>query len=224
MTPSNSPAIAPGTRASTVVGPRIRLQTWGITTAAVVVVDQVTKTLVLRSIDASERIEIIGSLSLVRRFNKGAAFSFGAGSSLTAWFATAIIVVITVAVVRHLIKPSIQAPSAGDWRWWVALGLIIGGGLGNQIDRFFRSGGMNRGAVVDFIDVGFWPIFNVADSALSIGCVLIALLSLRDPSRAASSALPVAADTTATHDVTPSDVTPSDVKPSNVTPFDSHLQ
>ena len=147
------------------------------------VFDQLAKDWVLRSIGPSERRTIAGPLSLVRRFNTGAAFSFGNGNRATAWVVTFVVCVVLVGVVGHLSKPPPNSPAASDWRWWVALGLITGGAVGNQLDRLLRSGGWNRGAVVDFIDVGFWPVFNIADSALTIGCVAVALLSLSAPLR-----------------------------------------
>jgi signal peptidase II len=57
----------------------------------------------------------------------------------------------------------------------VALGLVLGGAFGNVGDRIFRSPGFLRGAVVDFVDVGFWPVFNLADSAITCGCILLLL-------------------------------------------------
>jgi len=67
----------------------------------------------------------------------------------------------------------------GSSGWGVSLGLLLGGAVGNLIDRLFRSPGVGRGAVVDFIDFRVWPVFNVADSAIVIGGVLAVLLSLR---------------------------------------------
>ena len=55
----------------------------------------------------------------------------------------------------------------------VALGLVLGGAFGNVIDRVFRSPGFLRGAVVDFVDLRFWPVFNLADSAITCGCLLL---------------------------------------------------
>jgi signal peptidase II len=61
----------------------------------------------------------------------------------------------------------------------VALTLVLGGALGNLVDRFVRSPGFLRGHVVDFVSVGWWPVFNVADSCVSIGAVLLIVRSLR---------------------------------------------
>ena len=63
--------------------------------------------------------------------------------------------------------------------WWaVGLGMILGGALGNLMDRFFRSPGPLRGHVVDFLSIGWWPVFNVADPAVVGGAILLVGLSL----------------------------------------------
>ena len=59
----------------------------------------------------------------------------------------------------------------------VALGLVLGGAVGNLVDRVFRSPGFGRGSVIDFVDLRWWPVFNVADAAITVGCVLLVLLS-----------------------------------------------
>ncbi|MGB6277721.1 MAG: signal peptidase II, partial [Rhodococcus sp. (in: high G+C Gram-positive bacteria)] len=63
--------------------------------------------------------------------------------------------------------------------WWaLGLGLVLGGALGNLIDRFFRAPGPFQGHVVDFVSVGWWPVFNVADSSIVCGAILLVVLSL----------------------------------------------
>jgi signal peptidase II len=57
----------------------------------------------------------------------------------------------------------------------LALGLLLGGAFGNLLDRLFRSPGLLRGAVVDFVDLRFWPVFNLADAAITCGCLLLLL-------------------------------------------------
>ena len=143
---------------------------------AVVAVDQVAKTWVIRTISVDGERRIVGSLRLVLRYNRGAAFSIGNGTALTAWLASALVVVLAVWMVRTWRQPS---PVSGV----VALGLILGGALGNQVDRFARSPGWNRGRVVDFVDVGFFAVFNVADAALTCGCIAYVLLLLRNDRR-----------------------------------------
>jgi len=71
------------------------------------------------------------------------------------------------------------AARLGSTGWAVALGLLLGGALGNLTDRIFRSPGPLRGHVVDFLELPHWPIFNLADSAIVLGAVLITLQSLR---------------------------------------------
>ncbi len=63
--------------------------------------------------------------------------------------------------------------TARDPRLATAVGLVLGGAVGNLIDRLFRGRGMLRGAVVDFIDFRVWPVFNLADAAITIGCLLL---------------------------------------------------
>jgi signal peptidase II len=170
-TPDLRPNRVPGS-------PRVRLATTALVAVVVIVVDALSKDWVLRSIAPSDRKHLIGTFSLVRRFNTGAAFSFGDGRRATAWVVTFVVCVVVVGVTRHLLRPPENSPVTRDRRWWWVLGLIVGGAVGNQLDRLFRGDGWNRGAVVDFIDPGFFPIFNVADSALTVGCIVAALLSL----------------------------------------------
>ncbi len=139
----------------------------------VVALDQLAKTLVLRNIGLSERVDVVGPLSFVRRYNTGVAFSLGNGSAVTAWLVTIVVAALMFWVVRTISR-GVQPLFA------VLLAVIAGGGVGNQLDRLFRSGGWNKGAVVDFIDVGVFnfAIFNVADMALSVGCAILAVWTL----------------------------------------------
>ncbi len=171
------------------VDARDRLRIAGVSAVLVIVLDQATKHWVLQSIATNERLRPFGFVSLVKRFNTGGAFSVGAGNRVTAWLVTSVVIVVFVVVIRMLTRPTRGSPVAIDWKWSVALGLICGGALGNQIDRLFRSGGWNGGAVVDFIDVGSWfAVFNIADSALTVGCVSVALLSLSVPKHSSGNA------------------------------------
>ncbi len=152
----------------------------GLVCAGVVIVDQLTKTWVLRSVGLTQRLHVVGPLDIVRRYNTGVAFSRGEGSAITAWFVLAVIVVLLGWCVKTVQRPSTSRLYA------VLLGLIAGGGIGNVVDRMFRNAGWNRGSVIDFLDVGFWPVFNVADMALSVGCVALAVLSFVAPRRLVS--------------------------------------
>ena len=140
---------------------------------AVVALDQTTKTLVLRNIGIKERIDVIGPLSLVLRYNRGVAFSIGNGSAITAWLVTVVVSALLVWVVRTVSR-------GAQPLFAILLAVIAGGGVGNQLDRLFRGEGWNNGAVIDFIDTGVlnFAIFNVADMALSVGCFLLAIWTL----------------------------------------------
>jgi signal peptidase II len=112
-----------------------------------------------------------GAVYLVQARNSGAAFSVGTGATVVL---TAISVVVSVIVIRA----ARRLTSVG---WAVALGLVLGGALGNLIDRLFRAPSPGKGHVVDWISVlasdgHVWPIFNLADSSIVIGGVLAVLL------------------------------------------------
>ena len=133
--------------------------------AAVVVVDQVTKWWALQALDDGPIVLISGFLRLHLTFNSGAAFSsfLGAGPLLgVIALAVAVVIVATIDGVRAT-------------RDVVAFGMIMGGALGNSVDRIARGTGFLDGHVVDWIDFSFWPTFNAADSAISIAVVLLLL-------------------------------------------------
>ncbi len=137
--------------------------------SAVVLLDVVTKQLVMHHLTGGEYKPLIGSflqLTLVR--NPGMAFSFLTGYT---WVLALIVLGVSVAIV-------VVSRRCGSLPWTIALGLILGGALGNLGDRFFRDPGFLRGHVVDFLLLPHWPVFNVADSAVTCGAVLVVLLSL----------------------------------------------
>jgi signal peptidase II len=138
--------------------------------AAVLAVDQLTKIWALAVLD-DRTIELVGSLRLRLTFNDGSAFGLGAGrTTLIAVIAIAVSLVVAVAGWR----------AVGRW-WGTGLGLVLGGALGNLVDRVFRSGdGVLGGRVVDFIDLQWWPVFNVADAAIVVGVVVLVALSFRE--------------------------------------------
>ena len=135
-----------------------------------VTVDQVTKALAEARLVPGERVDLLGSLLGLRlAYNTGAAFSLG--TSITPVF-TAFACIAVVAIVVAIIR--------GRNVWWaVALGLLLGGATGNLIDRLSREPGFARGGVVDFLQLPYWPIFNVADMGVVSGALLIVLLSFR---------------------------------------------
>ncbi|WP_242676830.1 signal peptidase II [Rhodococcus sp. ABRD24] len=141
-----------------------------VTIAAVVLaLDLLTKVLAVAFIDPRDPIRIVGdtvTLTLIR--NPGAAFSMATGMT---WLLTLVAVGVVIGVVR--IGRTLSSP------WWaLGLGLVLGGALGNLIDRIFRSPGPLQGHVVDFVSVGWWPVFNVADSSIVCGAVLLVALTL----------------------------------------------
>jgi signal peptidase II len=135
-----------------------------------VVADQVTKAIALRRLEPGETVDLVGSLlrlHLVR--NSGAAFSIGAGFTL-------VLTVIATGVVVVVLRLSRRLRSKV---WTVALGLLLGGALGNLTDRFFRDPGPLRGHVVDFLELPRWPVFNLADTAVVCAAALMVLQTFR---------------------------------------------
>ncbi len=145
---------------------------WFLVAAAIILADQLTKWAVLARFAPGERLEVTGFFNLVLAFNRGAAFSFLAGAGgwqtpLLVGFALIAAVVVSVLLVR---SPDRTLFCAG-------LALILGGALGNVIDR------LRFGHVVDFLDLHaagwHWPAFNVADSAITVGAALLILDGFR---------------------------------------------
>ena len=130
--------------------------------AAVVAVDALTKQWAMTAL-ADGPIDLFGSVRLALTRNKAGAF--GLGGAFVPFLAVAALGLVLVMVARG--SATEKVPMA------VALGLVLGGAFGNVADRVFRAPGFLQGAVVDFIDVGFWPVFNVADSAITCGCLLL---------------------------------------------------
>nr|WP_245555774.1 signal peptidase II [Gordonia soli] len=148
---------------------RVVIGTLAAVAATVIGLDLLTKTLAVHLLDPFRPIEIVGdaiTLRLVR--NSGAAFSMASGYT---WVLTIVALVVVGGIIRYSTR-------LRSW-WWIAgLGLVLGGACGNLVDRLFRSPGVLRGHVVDFISVGWWPVFNIADSAVVCGAVLLVALSL----------------------------------------------
>jgi signal peptidase II len=136
----------------------------------VLVLDVVTKVLVVARLEGREPVELIGGQLLLRvSRNPGAAFSFAEG-------ATVLFTAVAITVIVVILRVSRRLGSTG---WALSLGLLLGGATGNLVDRLLRSPGPGRGAVVDFIDFQVWPSFNIADSAIVTGGLLAVLLSFR---------------------------------------------
>jgi lipoprotein signal peptidase len=155
--------------------PRPRTRLLLLLAAAVLLVDLVTKLVVVATIEPGEDVSVLGDLLYLTHLrNTGAAFSFAEGF-------TVVFTLVALAVVVVIVRTARRLFSTG---WAVTLGLVLGGAVGNLIDRVFRDPGFLRGGVVDFISVldpdgQVWPVFNVADSAIVCGGVLGAVLALR---------------------------------------------
>ncbi len=153
------------------------------------IVDQITKQLALANLSLENHNDVIGDIvRLTLVFNEGGAFSTRLGSTYFYSFASIVVMIIVIVVLYR---------DSGKNRWMdIALALVLGGALGNLTDR------MRFGAVVDFVDIDFpdidipagkvlfldfpgyqldrWPVFNVADSAVSVGMVLLVIALILD--------------------------------------------
>jgi signal peptidase II len=133
----------------------------------VVLIDQLAKTWALHHLVSGPR-HVIWTLHLALQFNTGIAFSQATGS-------TGLVTVIAIAVVAVL---TFVVPRTRGTYTAVVLGLVIGGALGNLVDRLIRQ---HSGAVIDFIDFRWWPVFNLADAAITIGVLLAVVRGLLSP-------------------------------------------
>lgn len=136
----------------------------------VLTVDQATKAWALGALSEGERTPVLGDLlGLTLLRNPGAALSLATGMT---WVFTLASVAVSIVILR-------VAHRLGSRAWAVALGLLLGGALGNLGDRLFREPGFARGHVIDFIAYADWFVGNVADIAIVGAAALIVLLSLR---------------------------------------------
>ncbi|MFM9367363.1 signal peptidase II [Streptomyces sp. Da 82-17] len=132
--------------------------------------DLISKVIVVEKLEHHEPIQLIGDwLQLQAIRNAGAAF--GIGEAFTVIFT--IIAATVIVVIARLARKLYSLP------WAIALGLLLGGALGNLTDRIFRAPGVFEGAVVDFIAPKGFAVFNLADSAIVCGGILIVILSFR---------------------------------------------
>ncbi len=141
----------------------------------VLAIDQLSKSWAVERLADGSVIDVVWTLRFKLAFNTGMAFSKGSGSGAIIGLVVLVVVVVLLFVARSM-RSRVQL---------VLIGLIIGGALGNVLDRLFRAplagspSGFMRGAVVDFIDVQWWPIWNVADMAVVVGAIALALFGLR---------------------------------------------
>ena len=136
--------------------------------------DLISKAIVAAELNDHAPIRLLGGgIYLVETRNSGAAFSLGTG-------ATVVLTIIALVVVAVIIRTAGRLRSVG---WAISLGLILGGAIGNLVDRLFRAPGVGRGHVIDWIslfadDGHVWPVFNLADASIVCGAALTAVIAL----------------------------------------------
>ncbi|HEY6730365.1 MAG TPA: signal peptidase II [Solirubrobacterales bacterium] len=141
---------------------------WGLAGALCVLVfaaDQITKAVVEANLVLGEDVDVLGPIGLTLSHNRGVAFGLAGGAGVG-------LVVVTLAalgLIAYLFSRNPTRPGM-----WVAVGLVAGGALGNLADRITSD------AVTDYIDIGSWPPFNVADIAITCGVLLLVFFYLRD--------------------------------------------
>jgi signal peptidase II len=166
LTGADAGAAAPGTH-----GDQGKRRVGALLTVALVVlcIDLATKLLAVAQLTETELVEVVDGvlrLRLVR--NPGAAFGVAQGLTIALTVIAIVVVLVILRISRRLRSPG----------WAVGLGMVLGGAIGNLVDRLFRAPGPLRGHVVDFIELPHFPVFNVADSAIVTGGILLVLLSL----------------------------------------------
>ena len=139
---------------------------WVPVAVIIVVLDQLTKWWAVSTLETRD-IDIVWTLRFNLSYNTGMAFSAGED-----WGPVIGVLAMVIIVVLLLGIPRDNAPLAD-----LSVGLVVGGAVGNLIDRLFRSPGWLRGGVVDFIDFQWFPIFNVADMGITVGGGLLVLSS-----------------------------------------------
>lgn len=137
----------------------------------IIVIDQVTKAWAVAALEGEPRRRILGELfGLDFGRNPGAAFSIGTSNTIVFTIISSVIVILLLTVAL----PRVTHPA---WAW--ALGGMLGGATGNLIDRFVRDPGFPVGHVVDFLRLPNFPIFNIADMAISFSVIAMIVMSLR---------------------------------------------
>ena len=131
----------------------------------VVILDQAAKALVEDHLVPGQQVDVLGPIGLTLSHNKGVAFGLASGSDTP----LVVFALVALAVVGFVLHRNPTLPGI-----WVAAGLISGGALGNLADR------LRAGAVTDYVEIGSWPPFNLADVAITAGVVLFALILLRE--------------------------------------------
>jgi signal peptidase II len=171
---SSAQHIEPAAAADQETGPRQRRAGLLIAAAGIALLaDVVSKVIVVATLQGQPPMRLLGGgLYLVVYRNSGAAFSLATGLT---WLLSLVALGVVVVIIR--LAPRLRSPG-----WAVGLGLVLGGALGNLVDRFLRAPGPLRGHVVDFLslfapDGSVWPVFNLADSAIVCGGALLVLMT-----------------------------------------------
>ncbi|WP_410538927.1 signal peptidase II [Streptomyces sp. KL2] len=160
----------PGSTAGSAPRGRRRIVELAIVAAVAYALDLISKIIVVEKLEGHDPVEVIGTwLRFQAVRNPGAAFGIGEALTIVFTVIAAAVIVVIVRIARKLYSTP----------WAIALGLLLGGALGNLTDRVFRSPGVFQGHVVDFIAPAHFAVFNLADSAIVCGGVLIVLLSFR---------------------------------------------
>ena len=136
--------------------------------AAVLLADQLTKFWALRAL-ADDSIHLFWTIRLRLVFNQGTAFGLGTSLAPAITVLAVVVSVLLIGLTWSTPRRSVAALA----------GLVLGGALGNLGDRAFRGGGFFGGSVVDFVDPQWWPVFNLADAAISVGVVAFLALGVR---------------------------------------------
>lgn len=135
------------------------------------ILDLATKIWAVSTLSQRSNVKVLGSffqLTLLR--NPGAAFSFAAGATIF----------LTIFAVLALLTILYFSPRITSKGWAVVLGLLMGGIIGNLVDRIFREPGVLRGHVIDWMQLPYWPIFNIADSAIVFAALISVVLTARN--------------------------------------------
>ena len=135
----------------------------GILCALVVLADQAAKAAIEHNLVPGQQVEVLGLLELTLSHNRGVAFGLAGGAG-------APLILFTLVALGFVVSLFARDPARRGM--WVAAGLVVGGALGNLIDR------VRAGEVTDFVDVASWPPFNLADVAITVGVALLVLLLL----------------------------------------------
>jgi len=137
----------------------------GLVLACVLIADQAVKALVTSSIERGEQRDLFAGIKLVNVRNSGVAFGQLQNGGL----------IVGVVIALAVIALVVYFARNGSRPWiWLPTGLLLGGALGNIVDR------LREGAVIDFVKLPYWPAFNVADSAITIGVIVLLFVMWRE--------------------------------------------